>query len=100
MCFSPSSHWWGFSSQSSENWFFQSRCHFVSGSLGFPDAPMVDSVLSAFCNHRMTVKRAFAREAELSFSTFSFNDSEFHLFFLQWPIDCSKRANGLPRRPN
>jgi hypothetical protein len=30
----------------------------------------------------MAVKRAFAREAGLSFSTFSVNDSEFHLFFL------------------
>jgi hypothetical protein len=30
----------------------------------------------------MAVKRAFACEAGLSFSTFSVNDSEFHLLFL------------------
>jgi hypothetical protein len=44
--------------------------------------PMVDSMLSAFCNHRMAVNRAFARKAGLSFSTLSFNKSKFHLFFL------------------
>jgi hypothetical protein len=34
----------------------------------------------------MAVKRAFVREAGLSFSTFSVNESEFHLFPLQCPM--------------
>src|SRR5215467_5191601 len=55
----------------------------VAGTVS-PMRPMVDSVLSAFCNHRMAVKRACAREAALSFSTFSVNDSEFHLFPPHW----------------
>jgi hypothetical protein len=47
-----------------------------------PMRPMVYSLLPALCDHRIAANAAFAREAWLSFSTFSFNDSEFHLFFL------------------
>jgi hypothetical protein len=43
---------------------------------------MPDSVLPALCGHCFAANGAFGREAGLSFSTFSFNDSEFHLFFL------------------
>jgi hypothetical protein len=43
---------------------------------------MRDSVLPALGDHRIAAITSFAREAGLSFSTFSFNDSEFHLFFL------------------
>src|SRR5215472_13763909 len=62
----------------------------VAGTVS-PMRPMVDSILSAFCNHRMAVNRAFAREAGLGFSAFSFNKSEFHLFFLSMANRRSKR---------
>src|SRR5262249_39635022 len=54
---------------------------------GSPMRPMPDSDLLALCDHCIIAKRAFAREASLSFSTFSVNDSEFefHLLSLQWP---------------
>src|SRR5262245_36587034 len=41
--------------------------------------PMPDSDLPALCDHCIIANRAFAREAPLSFPTFSFNGSEFHL---------------------
>jgi hypothetical protein len=45
---------------------------------------MPDSDLPALGDHCLAAILAFARQARLSFSTFSFNDSEFefHLFFL------------------
>jgi hypothetical protein len=43
---------------------------------------MPDSVVPALCDHCIAAKKAFAREASLSFSTFFSNESEFHLFFL------------------
>jgi len=44
--------------------------------------PMPDSDLPALCDHCIIAKRAFAREASLSSSTFSFNDSEFEFHLL------------------
>ena len=60
----------------------------VAGT-GAPMRPMPDFNLPALGDHRIAAKIAFAREASLSFSTFPFNDSEFHLLSSQWPIDCS-----------
>jgi hypothetical protein len=40
---------------------------------------MPDPELPALCDHCIAAKTAFAREASLSFSTFSFNKSESHL---------------------
>src|SRR5215467_13988020 len=51
-----------------------------------PMRPMVDSVFSAFCGHCIAANGALGREAGPSFSTFSFNDSKFHLYSPQWPI--------------
>jgi hypothetical protein len=52
---------------------------------------MRDSNVPALWDHFIAAKRAFARETSLSFSTFSFNKSVFHLFFLSpMPrINCS-----------
>jgi hypothetical protein len=44
--------------------------------------PMPDSDLPALCDHCIIAKRAFAREARLSFLTFSINDSEFEFHLL------------------
>jgi len=50
----------------------------------FSARPMPDIVFPAFCDHCIAANTTHAPEAGLSFSTFSFNDSEFefHLFFL------------------
>ena len=55
--------------------------------------PMVDSVFSAFGGHCIAANGALAREAGPSFSTFSFNEGKFHLYFSSIAnprsIDCS-----------
>src|SRR5215831_9753016 len=48
-----------------------------------PMRPMVDSVFSAFCGHCTAANGALGREAGPSFSTFSSNDSKFHLLSFQ-----------------
>src|SRR5215471_1772667 len=48
-----------------------------------PMRPMVDSVFSAFCGHCIAANGALGREAGPSFSTFSSNDSKFHLLSFQ-----------------
>src|SRR5262245_58057845 len=58
--------------------------------------PMVVSDLPALCDHFISANRAFAREARLSLSTFSFNDSEFHLFFLSMAMDCFETQGCSP----
>src|SRR5215471_10791812 len=55
----------------------------IVAGMGSPMCPMPDSesALPALWDHCTAATRAFAREAALSFSTFSINESEFHLFF-------------------
>src|SRR5215475_5586354 len=60
---------------------------------GSPMRPMVDSVVSAFCDHCTAANGALGREAGLSFTTFSSNDSKFHLLSFQG-------ANALNQLPD
>jgi hypothetical protein len=67
--------------------------HVIRNGLRWRDAPAVYGPHKTLYNRFVRWSRmgiaangAFGREAWLSFSTFSFNDGEFHLISPQWPI--------------